>query len=250
MKKLVYYSFNEDYIDIFLISIKSLLKNINHEDTDILVITNEYCRNDINVRNLPVIFHITNQKSSFESAAMRFSIYQFEKILDYEKILYLDTDTIIIKHIDLVFDSMVEIEIYTNQGYLSELSHPSYTFGLTDQELNLIKFENRFGINSGIFGFHISKLELFKDLVNFIDENKYLNLKLYEQPFFGTFLLRNNPTYLQLGDPLNTPNSNKVIINNESLTNIYKEINSLVILHFAGNIGNYNYKKKIMNKYV
>lgn len=248
MKKLIYYSINKNYLDLFLISFKSLLNNVDFETTDVLLITDKQTKCDSSIVGLPLLFHIISIDNPFDSACGRFKIYEFDKIMNYDKVLYLDADIVIIKNIDIVFNYMTEKEIYTNQGYLSDLSHSNYTFNLTKEEKEKINSENRYGINSGVFGFHIDKLCFFENLSIFIANNKNLNLPLYEQPFFGTFLLRNNPYYLNIGNPLNSSTCD-VLINNDVMSN-FNNVESVVILHFAGDIGNKNSKKNKMNKYV
>lgn len=249
MRKLVYYSvYDKDYCDLLKISLESLSNNIDNK-TDILVIYN--LDDSIYIKNLGinyVRFLITDCKNKNEGAINRYKVFLYHDVGIYDLFLYIDADTLILKDLNIIFEEFKIPNIYTNQGYLSELDHPNYTIDLSPEEIFKIKSEKRQGINSGIFGFSRDKIEFFKNLIDFIKSHKYQNLDLLDQPYFGTFLLRNNPDYLTIGDPLGTPVSSRVLINNEAAINT-NSLETVVILHFAGNIGNGNKKIEIIKNY-
>jgi len=253
MKKLVYYSvFGKNFCDLFLVSLDSLLNN--KDDTiDILVICNNNDYEYLKTKNKydGLLFLIAETRNGNEAAINKSKIYDFKDFEKYNKFLYIDSDTLIIKNINIIFDYISEENIYTSQGYGSTLDHPIFTIGLTDLEKLKIKNEKRQGISAGIFAFTKNKMPFFKELFYFIRNHKDQNLPMMDQPYFGTFILRNNPDYLVLGDPLHTPNSKNIFISNEASSNL-NSIETVVILHFAGSIGNglhkINIMKNIINK--
>jgi len=90
-----------------------------------------------------------------------------------------------------------------------------------------------------------------KLLNDFVQGNKHNKLEAsYDQPFFGTFMYRNSKTYKQFGCPLHSPDCENVLINNEGIHNSHKNLDTVVIVHFAGQIGLGGMKRNHMIKFL
>jgi lipopolysaccharide biosynthesis glycosyltransferase len=251
-KKLIYYSINENYLDTLDIALNSLREN-KTEDIDILIITNSICEEVLLEKHNDLLYHVVEKKHTSESMAgqNKYKIATYDGLENYEKVIYLDSDTLVIKDINILFDYMDEDEVYTNQGYGSDLSHKTFSFGLTGEEIKQIKSEKKFGLNSGVFGFTKKQIPFMKLLNDFVQGNKHNKLEAsYDQPFFGTFMYRNNKTYKQFGCPLHSPDCENVLINNEGIHNSHKNLDTVVIVHFAGQIGLGGMKRNHMIKFL
>ena len=241
MKNLVYYStFGAGYQRLISLSLESMAKKSDMNNIDVLIFCDERTAFDLKINNLNVNFFIISEPLNAHSISYyRYKINEYLKASEYNKFLYLDTDTIVCDDINKIFNFMEDEEaIYTNQGYGSDLSHPSYTFDLSKEEVSYIKQNKLQGINSGVFGFAKNNLQFFRDLTKFIDLNQR-KFECLDQPYFGTFLLRKKQKHIQIGNPLHSPNKESCFVNNEALVNNSEvDHKKHVILHYAGSLGN------------
>ncbi len=105
-KNLIYITlfYNENYIKLLYLLLESIyIYGELNENTDILIYTNTNFMNKIrnsSLYNEKLIFKINDTINNKEEASItRFDIFNFDIINNYNKILYLDTDIIVIKSI-------------------------------------------------------------------------------------------------------------------------------------------------------
>ena len=143
MRKLIYFTIsnNLEYIRLLKLCIDSL--NKFEYDGDILFITNfeNEIKNQIDFKN-DVYFLDISGKDILTSSSNKMKIFEFEKIQNYEKIIYCDLDTIWLDSPQIIFDQIQEDKIYTSTEYhqKSLMSH-EYWGGtlLTEDEIEHIE---------------------------------------------------------------------------------------------------------------
>lgn len=140
--------YNKDYVKLLELLLKSLKFFCDNMNFDILVVTTPDFENDIHkVFNDLKIFglvHTINLTTIFQAACARLSIFNYDFITAYKKILYLDTDIIIKSEIAPIFDLPIKDVLYGLE--CGTISSPS--FG--NQFFNFSKIDrSTTGINSG-----------------------------------------------------------------------------------------------------
>lgn len=159
MKNLVYYSvgYDKKYNDLLEISIFSLK---THYDGDILIIT-DY-ENSIILKQIPIFndikFMIINVSNEFDSIINRMKIYDFYNIFEYDNVLYLDCDTIIIYNLDSIFSKTLSNNKF---GICEDFKCiKDYNFN------NLKKYENNKSLINGVFCFsvNIKNINIIKNI--------------------------------------------------------------------------------------
>ena len=112
MKNLIYICiFNHtNYIDLLYLLLESIY--ISSDNIDILIYTNTEFMNIISNSNLysdKIIFEINDNKFQiYESHIAKLDVFNFSIINNYNKILYLDTDILVIKDINNIFNLIDE----------------------------------------------------------------------------------------------------------------------------------------------
>lgn len=238
MKKLIYFTLgnNSNYIKIAQICVKSLY--YNGYDGDFLFITNlenEVLEN-INFTNNVYFLKLEND-SLLNSSANKLKLYLFEKIDDYEKIIFSDLDIIWTSDPNNIFNTINEDLFYmSNEQFLMS---DEWWGGkiLNEEEKNYISENKILGVNAGIFSFNKNMIKHLKDIDIFLNENINLVNDCLEQPFLNVFLFRNKLYNTKL---------------NEFISHVgyYMETFNGTALHFAGGPGNYTMKyEKMINFY-
>lgn len=230
MKKLIYFTLgnNLNYIRLADICIRSIYKN--NYDGDLLFITNlkEELLNSIFFKKEP-FFVNTDISNLLHSSSNKLKIYLFDKINDYDKIIYCDLDIIWLKTPDIIFDNINEDKIFLSEE--NNLMSDDFWGGklLTQEEKQLISKENIKGLNAGIFAFNNNMIKEFQKIDVFFDSNVSLVNECLEQPFINTYVFRNKIYNTQM---------NKFVSHNGYNLKDYDG----VLLHFAGGPGNYSIK--------
>ncbi len=238
MKRLIYFTLghNLNYIKLAELCIKSLYKQ--GYDGDFLFITdieNEIL-NQINFVNKPYFLNI-NESNLMESSANKLKVYLFDKINNYDKIIFSDLDVLWTSNPGLIFDIINEDKFYMSNE--NSLMSEEWWGGriLTENEKFNVVENNIKGLNAGIFAFNKNMISHLEQVDIFLNNNIHLSNICLEQPFLNVYLYRNNLYNTELND-LVTHNG----------YNISKFDG--VVTHFAGGPGNFNTKyDKMINFY-
>lgn len=243
---LVYYCVSGDgYQDLAIKSIETLL-NHQPQNVDVLIICDSV-EAERRIRNRISSIKTFVFEENCHPSFFRFGIFKWQEAKNYEKLLYIDADTLVLKDVNEIFSYMENDNLYVNCGYESDLSHKNYTFDLSQEEIEDIRRRSVQGINTGVIGFHNSNLAFFEKLFEYCRLNRFMIFTTFEQPYFGTFLYRSKINYHTLGDPLHTPGATKVMINNEAGLGSCS-MKDHVILHYAGQIGDAFAKSSKINR--
>lgn len=156
-RNLIYYCVSGDpiYLDLLRYSLSSLKYFLKRTDVDILVITSESFKK--NVEKTVPTFIRTLPDSEINPYTLRLSIFDiFPEVQCYNKVLYLDTDTMIVNsNINNLFDE------YLNSGVLHVFKEPGVIeynsmFTITPvskDHQNYLFSRNLYPFNSGTFMF-------------------------------------------------------------------------------------------------
>lgn len=238
MKKLIYFTLgnNKSYIELAKLCISSLYKN--KYDGDFLFITNlkDDVLNSIEFITEPYFMEL-GESNLLESSSNKLKIHLFDKINDYEKIIFSDLDILWLSSPDKMFNIIQEEKFYVSNE--KSLMSDEWWGGniLNSIEKNKIINDNVLGINAGIFGFKSTMVHHLKNVEDFLLENKNLINACLEQPFLNVYLYKNNLYDTEL--------SNHISHNGYNLENF-----DGIALHFAGGPGNFGVKyEKMINFY-
>jgi hypothetical protein len=191
MKNLIYFCafFNEGYIDLSKLLMKSIIHfgNINSNTTDILMMTSQDFKIKIEkdelIKKLNVKFHIIEANSLYEACYSRLRIFEYEKIDDYYKILYIDTDVLFLNDINEIFNNKLDDIIYAVEEKGSRKWH--YFLYSKYDALNVLP-KNSFSTGIMLFKNSIIIKDLFKKILNHMIEWINLGKKMpssVDQPF-------------------------------------------------------------------
>jgi lipopolysaccharide biosynthesis glycosyltransferase len=234
MKNLIYFCafFNEGYIELSKLLMKSILQygNINN-NTDILMITSKSFKqkledNDL-VKKLNLKFHIIEANSLPEACYSRLRIFEFDKIDDYKKILYIDTDVLFLNDINDILNNELEDVIYAVEEFGSRKWH--YFLYSKYEALHTLPKKS---FSTGIMFFNNSNIikKLFNKILNHIVEHIKEKKKLpssMDQPFVIYHALENK------------------LYNNELLTSQVSMWMDMSPTDFINNDANYKNKKLV-----
>lgn len=237
MKKLIYFTlgYNQNYIKIAELCVNSLYRN--NYDGDILFITNlkENILNSINFKTEPYFINV-DDTTLLTSSSNKFKIYNFNKIYEYDKIIYCDLDILWLSNPNIIFNEIIDDKFYVSNE--DALMSDEYWGGsiINDDERKFITENKIKGINAGIFGFNKSMINHLKNIELFLLDNQTLINSCLEQPFLNVYLFRNN---------LYNNILNKYISHNGYNIDSFDG----VILHFAGGPGNFAIKYTKMSEF-
>jgi len=116
-KHLLYFSIflNDAYVDLLYMCLKSIVANTPSINFDVLFITDEITKAKIEqfdiISKFNVDYMISDSVSSGPMASMKkLDIFDYEKISDYSKILFLDADIICIRDLNIIFNKVLQPE--------------------------------------------------------------------------------------------------------------------------------------------
>ena len=229
-KKLIYFtiSFNEDYINLLNLCIKSIY--YNNYDGDFLFITDlkDKILDKIKFKKTPYFLEL-GSLDLFKSSANKFDIFQFEKIKEFEKIIFCDSDILFLKNPNILFDKIKNDSVYLTKEN-DTMNHELWGSKLlNDEEKGEIDEFKIPGMNAGIFGFKSKMVNIFKEIKEYMSLNMDKSNSCLEQPFLNVYLYRNKL--------YNTDFSDEVTVKGYHL-NEYAG----TAIHFTTDSGNY-YKK-------
>ena len=242
-KNLIYFtlSHNLDYIKLAELCINSL--NETGYDGDILFITdikNELL--EVIKYNGNILFMEISENNLLDSSSSKLKIYKYDKISEYNKIIFCDLDTLWLKNPNVLFDTMTENKFYVADDNHTNLlmSCPHHYYGdylLTDDELNQINSEGVKGFSAGFFALNqrlLSDLSKIDEIYQTTDKDS----PVAEQPTVNVYLWRNN---------LYTNSFNGLV----SHGGYWGDFNfNGVLLHFPGGIGNFEIKYNKMKNFL
>lgn len=114
----------------------------------------------------------------------KFLINAWERSSEYESILYIDADQVCVKDVREVFNA-----IKTNRNFVSagvehlDLNKPCPAHKFSEK----VFAENQPAYSAGFYGFNRGLMPIFKELLEFIDEN--WQRCLFDQPLFNEFFI-------------------------------------------------------------
>ena len=237
----------ESYTDIVKFLIDSFFAN-KHADSniDFLVYTTSEFRSIIESKceGKPLLFFEKNfYKTMNQARISKMDIFDYPEISNYDKILYLDADSVVLRDISCVFDAIQTDKIYAppEGNVLGGVYWGEYLFLKENPN-----YPNVEGLSGNAIGFknlpeHKKTLAKIKQAF-FLDmyQNK---LQFYDQPYVNFHLIHNGLCELDGFRPL--------IQNRTSPESAIK--NNFAIVHFAGCPGHANVKidlyKEFMREY-
>jgi lipopolysaccharide biosynthesis glycosyltransferase len=230
-KNLLYYSVfdeGECYVELLYQSMKTIQPN----NYDILILTDTITQNKINDRisslNITVNYEIfPTQKDGIEASKIKLHIFQYKNIAQYDTILFLDADTLIIGNLDNIFDKKWKKNtLYT--AYNPNLTYIHHTKNLyhglnilTDEQIKTIEAYNQKPFNAGQFLFRNTRQMKchFENVIWFMEN--WPDYYFFEQSFMNHYFCTNYLTdcvkfnkYIQMV-PFNTfaePNKDTIIL--------------------------------------
>lgn len=263
MNKLVYYSigYNVNYNKLLELSLISL--KLYYTD-DILIISDEknikYLKNKKIFNDPKISFMILDSSNIFNSTLNKMKIYEYEKFNNYDSILYLDCDTIVIKNLDIIFENTKnlnkiliteEIDNITNIKNFNMNADFFSGFMLFDEnDKKTINDNNIKGLNTGVFCLPTTDKtkQILHKMCNHYINNYNLNIiyNTLEQPYMNYYLFKDIYYY--------TINKYVKIIHLYLISDIIFvnklfENSDICVLHFVGpGPGQFEKKYKFMLK--
>jgi lipopolysaccharide biosynthesis glycosyltransferase len=246
-KNLLYFCvfYNRGYLELLTILLQSLIQSSDVSEIDILVFTNlEFISfiKELSLKiNKPISIHTCNFTTQHEAGCARLSIFDYYKVNDYSKILYMDCDIVIRGDISYLFKLEIEDKVYAKQEYsVGGEGHGGWFF-----DFNTID-EKTSAINSGILLFpNTGKIyAVFKDIRAHIQSTRASKTLLplcMDQSFIVYHLYKNGLYDNQLISPY---------IFLAEFTQPPTEFHKLLLCHFVWPIGNTQHKKNRILEYL
>lgn len=243
MKKLIFITVfnNINYVRMLSLLIKTLyIYGSIDNDTYILIYTSTNFKRFIENSQFysnRIYFFINDNYNTIDSACKaRLDLFEYELIDNYDKILYLDTDILVQKNINFLFNLIEENKIYAyGEGDISN-DKEDFFGGKTLFKNEANNYPDKSAFNSGVMLFNncLEIKDLFKTIKIHMSLNK--SAKFNDQPYF----VYNAKKYNLI--------NNTVLNNYVELTNKQPTTNK-PILHIAGGPGIYKNKLNIMINY-
>jgi len=238
---------NDNYVKLTIELIKSFLKSNPEENgCDFLVYTNQSYRDLIlaEISDTRIKFHINNYYNTMnQSRISKIDIFDYKELHNYEKILYLDTDSLITGDVNQMFSEFqnekTETMFVLKEGnVLAE----NELWGRTLFMKNA-KTEDRPGIQACVFGFINRDSGNIKKMFLKIKQQFFLDmyqgkLLFYDQPYL-------NYNFYESGlCKLDTETLGKYCNGGARTYN-----SQYIIHHFSGCPGNYDVKSELINDF-
>jgi lipopolysaccharide biosynthesis glycosyltransferase len=223
------------------------------KDTHILIYTSTEFKEKIEQLNLfkkhssVVFFHTNDEYNSVDSACKaRLDLFEIPMVKDYSKILYLDTDILIMKNINKVFDVIQENKIYAMEEGSIDWYTDYWGYSLFGDEVN--NYDDKTAFSSGVMGFpNCPEIEnLFQTIKEHIQRDNR-HFECYDQPY----IVYNAKT----SGLLDNKKFNAYVVGNSPYGNATEHDirTNKTIVHFCGNAGVSNHKyvdmKHFLEKY-
>lgn len=222
-----------DLVDLFLESVDTF-GNID-SNTDIVIFTHPDFVNSINDMiskyNLPVKIYEMDLNTIIEAKYSRLLIFDTPFINKYQKILYLDTDILVINGLSNIFNNNLDEKLYV----VRECDIGSSYFGGNLFDFTKINPKTP-AFNSGVLLFKNCQVikGLFKTILDDIIDYYVIGKRIatcIDQPFFN---------YHTISKSLHEMNLLKGLSTNSPPS--YKQNPNMVVCHFAGKFSNFQQK--------
>lgn len=219
----------QSYIRLLKLLVESI--RINTETTHILVVTSPAFRPIIETElsGTPLRFYVLDgMKTMLDAASSRLHIFEYDRISEYEKILYLDTDILVLGDIQTIFN----LEIAGDKLYAVEEGTIGDEWGSWGGAFfDFSKFHKETpAFSTGILYFMNSQAihTLFQNTLAHVRSYKY-TLPCLEQPFlvYNAFIEDKYDNQLMMAYAKNRPIALEP---------------GIILYHFAGHPGNYTSK--------
>jgi len=219
----------KQYVDIVVNMLNSYFDIIpENTNIDFLVYTNTEFRALIEARmdGKPVKFFEKNfVKTMNQTRISKVDVFDFPDIAQYEKIVYVDADTMFLRDPTPLFDAIVEDVVYAG-GESNILSETNY-WGRSLFLKNDASCADQEGISVSCLGF--KNLPEVKKLFSKIKQAFYLDmyqnkLVFYDQPFFNVHLINNQM--------VNKTDYKRLVLSRPTPEEAAEK--GLVAVHFAG----------------
>jgi lipopolysaccharide biosynthesis glycosyltransferase len=243
-KNLVYYTVggDPDYVSLLKFGMATLREQCDMTDTDVMVMCDSaYYDNVKGIEGIDDIMVVKGEnKNHIETSMRKTQIFDYSKIHEYDKVLYLDCDIIVLN--DILSSMMPEVvdenKLYVLEESRDNKSHTIIYHGFcdySDQQLQQFKENNIFVFNCGQFAFKVT--EQMQD--NFNNVCKLINARMnrkyyYEQSHMNYYFNTNSLTIPLLNRYA------KLTSNVDGSIDIKK----CSILHFA--YGNVSFRNKLI----
>lgn len=227
-------------LELLLIS-GIIFGDVNDKEINFLIITTDNFVTEINKVfnkfNLNVNIQTITITNIYMALSARFNIFEYEKINNYNKILYIDTDILITGNLKTIFNLFLENKIYAlSEGKIGDDHHGKEFFDFSKID------KNTSGFTSGILLFN-NCLDI-KNLFNNISENIKSNVEkngikpsAFDQAFLNYHAIKDNKY-------------NNTLLNNYTVNNPDKFNYKYVLCHFPGGVGNFSNKFDKMSHYL
>jgi len=215
--------YNDSYLSLLRLLLQTYRLQGPREDTHYMVMTSSQFAPKVRALDDRVdVWVLDDIETVFDAACSRLLIFEYPKIGDYSKILYLDTDILITNHVHPLFDIQLENVLYTLEE--GPTDHPFWGGEFFPKD-----FSHRTGFTSGILLFnHCDAIRsLFQKVREHIDRylrDGHVIPPCYDQPFLNYWAIKECMCENQwlIGKAVNNP----VAWNKE------------IIAHFPGEPGN------------
>lgn len=244
-KNLVYYTlgYNSKFIDLINLSIKTLRnRNLN---IDVCVLCDQsmlrVCKNVL-PENVYCICY-PDSSTPQEASMRKLRIFEILTSRTYEKVLFIDSDTIVDANLDSIFSNIVSPDLlYVQTEKQDQESHREIFWSLKNYDsstLNYFKENSILPFNAGCFGFINSNTmkQRFNDVLTLI--KVHTGEYFYEQSFMNVYF--------------NTQNITDRNVLNTNVYQLFPQKNTEYkgkIIHFTGGPGEPVAKLMNMNEYV
>ena len=249
---------NKSYINLadLLLNSLALYGNVNYETTDILIMTHADYKQDleniVNALKIPAQFMICKFTTLMQAGCARLHIFGHKGIEQYKKILYLDTDVLINKNINLIFELELDpTKLYAlEEGVIGDIYHGNNMFDFKVFDRNASAYTT--GI---LFFMNTSEIKLlFNKILNHIQLDKIKKIQptvCLDQPYIIYQSFINNQYNNKLLDIymanfyFDSKNYTKHTMN---LNSEDYELTDKIIYHFPNNPGDSDTKYSKMSK--
>ena len=204
-KNLIYYSvfLSDEYLQMLEWSLNSIFHSTETINFDVLFITDEKFKQELLkkpiLQKFNCYFHIVDTpEDGVEASFNKLCIYDYHRINEYEKVLFLDVDIMCIKDINEIFNNDLTPEKLNTKSNSSISSHTTATHGLMylthkdakfiDENTNVVPF------NAGQFFFLNShRMKLHFENVRWL-RRVWPGIYFFEQSFMNHYFAINDLT--------------------------------------------------------
>jgi SAM-dependent methyltransferase len=195
-KNLIYLGvfFNKDYIQLLKIFLGTVKLFSSIDSIDFLIMTSEDFAPDIQdlskLVGIPLLMKFFSFNSVHEASCARLHIFEYERVMEYEKIMYLDTDITVQGDLMNIFNERIEDKIYgMKEGTIEHEIHGGWWFDFSVVDKNTV------AMNGGILLFKTteSTRQIFMDINAHIKDIKETGKPMPEcadQPFVNYHFIK------------------------------------------------------------